>query len=255
MASKVKKTGNLNPSIDKGFKLLQHYLFTGISLLEDFLGLFYPRVCSGCDASLRKHEENLCLLCRHQLPLTYYWDYDTTPVEKLFWGRIPVSRACSFLHFEQDNVVQTLMHRLKYEGKTAIGSELGLMFGEKLLEKGWFGDIDVIVPVPLHRTKESRRGYNQSNFIAEGLAQSLNIPVSREMIFRVKASSTQTKKSRFDRTENVDDVFKVIHKKVEGKNILLVDDVVTTGATLTAAGARFIEAGARTVSVATIAVA
>jgi ComF family protein len=147
------------------------------------------------------------------------------------------------------------MHRLKYDGKTAIGSELGMMFGHKLKETGWFNNIDVIVPIPLHRTKELRRGYNQCSFIADGMAEVLSIPVSRNALYRVKASSTQTKKSRFDRTENVEDVFKAINKSVEGKNILLIDDVVTTGATLTAASVKLLEAGAKSVSIATIAIA
>lgn len=245
----------MNLSIHKGSKLLQHFFETGISLLEDFLELFYPRVCSGCDEHLRKTEENLCLICKQSLPLTYFWDYDVTPVEKLFWGKVQVESACSYLHFEQEGVVQKLMHRLKYDGKTAIGSELGVMFAHKLTETGWFKNIDLIVPIPLHRTKELRRGYNQCSFIAGGMAEVLGVPVSRNALYRVKSSATQTKKSRFDRTENVEDAFKGIHKTVEGKNILLIDDVVTTGATLTAASVKLLEAGAKSVSVATIAIA
>lgn len=246
----------MNLSIDKGFKLLQHLLERAISTFTGLIELFYPRICAGCDAHLMKHEENLCLLCVQDLPRTYFWDYDVNPVEKLFWGKIPVHAACSFLHFEQDGVVQHLMHRLKYEGHTAIGTELGKRFGMILLEKQWFHDADIVVPVPLHVSKELRRGYNQSSFIADGLGDVLSLKVNLNLLERTEASESQTKKSRFARTENVRSVFRVTAPEiVRGKNILLVDDVVTTGATLEAAGAQLVGAGANKIYMATVAVA
>lgn len=235
---------------------LQHIYEKTVSALEDLIGVFYPRICAGCDAHLNKNEENLCLLCRHNLPLTYFWDYDVNPVEKLFWGRIPVHAACAHLHFEQGEAVQKLMHRLKYEGKTGIGTELGRMFGKLLAEKGWFADVDMVIPVPLHVSKETRRGYNQSTFIAMGMAESLGTLSSSDILKRVVASETQTRKSRYDRTENVNSAFVVVDGgKVRGKNILLVDDVVTTGATLSEAGASLVSAGVHRLYIATLATA
>lgn len=234
---------------------MQHIYDNIVSLGEDILGLFYPRVCCGCDAHLRKNEENLCLLCLHDLPVTYFWDYDVNPVEKLFWGRLPVAAACSYLHFEQDSVTQNLMHRLKYEGRTGIGSELGKSFGIKLKEKHWFQDVDVIVPVPLHITRQVRRGYNQSNYIAEGLAQVFDVPVDEKLLRRIVGSESQTNKSRFERSENVQTIFRAEKAGVSGKNILLVDDVVTTGATLVSAGAQLMEKGVNKLYIATLAVA
>lgn len=235
---------------------LQHISDKAYSLVEDLIGLFYPRVCAGCDAHLMKHEENLCLVCKHDLPKTYFWDYDVTPTEKLFWGKIPVQAACSFLHFEEGEVVQELMHRLKYKGKTGVGLELGKMFGQILIEKGWFTDTDIIVPIPLHFTKEKRRGYNQSKFIAEGLAESLGAELRSNLMQRLIASETQTKKSRYERSKNVSSVFKATHAdKLRGKNVLLVDDVVTTGSTLTEAGAELVRGGVNKLYIVTLAIA
>ena len=235
---------------------MQHLIEKGLAVLDDVLGLFYPRICAGCDARLLKQEREMCLICLNSLPKTYFWDYEINPVEKLFWGRLEVSSACSFLHFETGNVVQRLMHRFKYKGKSIIGFELGRSFGYILVDKKWFSDIDYIIPIPLHRTKQIRRGYNQSKCIADGLAEVYGVPVKSKILERTIPSSTQTKKSRFERAENVDEIFRVIRSElVKGKNILLVDDVVTTGATLVAAGKVLSKAGVGRLYVATIAVA
>lgn len=203
-----------------------------------------------------KHERNLCLICAYGLPKTYFWDYEVAPVEKLFWGRLPVASACSFLHFEKENMVQSLMHKLKYEGKTGIGEELGLMFATILQEKDWFNDIDIILPVPLHASKEARRGYNQSYYIAAGMAEVYNVPVKTDILMRRVASETQTRKSRYQRGENVLSVFQVPNSgSLKDKNVLLVDDVVTTGATLVSAGSQLISAGVNKLYIATLAVA
>lgn len=235
---------------------LQHISQQLISIGADLVSLLYPRVCSGCDKHLMKHEENLCLVCLHGLPRTYFWDYDVSPVEKLFWGKIPVHGACSFLHFEKDSVVQELMHRLKYDGRTGVGTQLGVEFGNILKEKELFQDANYIIPIPLHRTKELRRGFNQSQFIADGLSNALQIPVRSDLLSRIVPSDSQTRKSRFDRSENVRDIFKTHRKEMlSGKNIILVDDVVTTGATLEAAGSQLVSAGINKLYIATLAIA
>ncbi|MGB0916044.1 MAG: ComF family protein [Flavobacteriales bacterium] len=227
-----------------------------LSIIQDVLGLFYPRVCGGCDSHLMKHEQNLCLSCIHGLPKTYFWDYDVNPIEKLFWGKLEVSSACAFLHFEKDNVVQRLMHRFKYQGKSEIGTELGRLFASTLIDKNWFTDVDVIMPIPLHSSKEQRRGYNQSAYIATGMGEVFDVAVRNNGLTRTVASESQTRKSRFDRTENVESVFQVDNPNyIKGKNVLLVDDVVTTGATLEAAGLELKKAGIGRLYIATIAVA
>lgn len=224
--------------------------------LNDVVNLFYPRICGGCDAHLRKHERNMCIICLHQLPKTYYWDYPINPIEEVFKGRLKVNSACAFLHFEKMSVTQRLMHRFKYDGKTGIGVELGKVFGFILKDKHWFSDVDLIVPVPLHFTKLARRGYNQSTFIADGLAEVYNVPVKPHALKRVVDSESQTRKARYARSENVEDVFVVVNpKSINGKNVLLVDDVVTTGATLEAAGQVLLKAGAARLYIATLATA
>jgi len=203
-----------------------------------------------------KQEQNLCLNCLHGLPKTYFWDYPTNPIDKLFWGKLNVKSACSFLHFEKASNVQNLMHRFKYQGKTGIGLELGKAFAQTLVEKHWFTDVDVIIPIPLHISKETRRGYNQSAFIADGMGEVFDVKVRNYALKRMIASESQTRKSRFARAENVEQVFKVIDiDSIVGKNVLLVDDVVTTGSTLEAAGHAILAAGASRLYIATIAVA
>ncbi len=234
---------------------MQHKSFNVISLFNDLAGLFYPRICAGCDAHLMKHEQDMCLPCTFRLPKTYFWDYKVNPVEQLFWGRLQVSAACAFLHFEKESVVQRLMHRFKYKGKTGIGRKLGREFGSILKEKKWFSDLDVIVPIPLHASKQMRRGYNQSDHFAQGISEAYGVPVRTKAMKRVIATESQTRKSRYDRSENVEEVFRVVDSaSLKGKNVLLVDDVVTTGATLEAAGNRILEAGAAKLYIAVIAV-
>jgi len=190
------------------------------------------------------------------LPRTYFWDYDHPPIEELFWGKLIVNEACSYLHFEEGNPAQELLHRLKYHGQTGIGLVLGLQFGFLLKEKGWFADAEVVIPLPLHPSKELRRGYNQSKFIAEGIAEAYGIPVWTETLVRTVSSGSQTRKSRFERAENVEAVFEVTNSdSIRGKNVILIDDVITTGATLIAAGEALRKAGVARLYIATLAVA
>ena len=227
-----------------------------LSVLNDVVGLFYPTVCGGCDSQLIKQEQNLCLNCLHGLPKTYFWDYEVNPIEKLFWGRLEVGAACAFLHFEKDSALQHLLYRLKYEGKSGIGAELGRLFAHILREKNWFVDVDVIIPIPLHISKEQRRGYNQSAHIANGIGEIFSATVRNRALKRIMASESQTDKSRYSRVQNVENVFEVGNARfIIGKNVLLVDDIITTGATLEAAGNALLQAGARRLYIATIAVA
>jgi ComF family protein len=202
------------------------------------------------------HEQNLCLLCLTGLPKTYYWDYPTNPVEKLFWGKLNVTSACAFLHFVKESKIQKLLHQFKYEGKSGIGFELGKAFAQILQEKNWFPDVDVVIPIPLHISKEMRRGYNQSAYVADGMGEVIDVKVRNHALKRILASESQTRKSRFARTENVNQVFELSNiDSVKGKNVLLVDDVITTGSTLEAAGNTILRAGASKLYIATIAIA
>jgi len=224
-------------------------------MFSNLVDLFYPRICGGCDAHLRKDEQNLCLLCVHELPRTFFWDYKINPIEQLFWGKLNVNAACAFLHFEKEGPVQQLMHRFKYQGKTGIGSELGRMFATQLKESSWFLDVDMVVPIPLHPKKEQLRGYNQSRFIADGMADVFGVSALAHALQRTVASDTQTNKTRFERAENVEQVFATAPNRFFNKTVLLVDDVVTTGSTLEAAGKLILNNGAQRLYIATLACA
>jgi ComF family protein len=200
---------------------------------DDFLGLIFPRICSGCGNSLWKHEKILCDSCFYHLPQTHFHLYDDNPVSRIFWGRTGILSATSFLLFNKGNKVQNMIHALKYKGRKDIGIFLGEEFGKILRSSPPWSQSGIIVPVPLHRKKYLKRGYNQSEQFAIGLSSSMEIPYTNECLFRKNETETQTHKSRFLRWNNVKDVFFVKNQGIlAGKTVLLVDDVITTGATL-----------------------
>jgi len=197
-----------------------------------FLNLFFPELCEVCGAMLVHQEKLLCTECLLELPRTGYHLLPDNPVEKLFWGRVRIERASAFFRYSKGSSYHHILHKLKYSGKKEIGLEMGRLFAYTLQGTD-FQQTDFIVPVPLHPKKEKKRGYNQSFWIALGLSEILQVPVDSTSIIRVQDSSTQTRKNRIERWENVQDIFDVIHPEVlDGKRIILVDDVITTGATL-----------------------
>lgn len=223
-------------------------------ILEDFVALFYPRVCVACHASLVKGEEVLCTSCLAQLPKTAYHRFNENPVHNRLAGRLPLQFASAFLKFRKGGLVQSLLHELKYNNRPEIGVRMGHLYGVELAELGMGSDFDVIVPVPLHASRMRKRGYNQSAKFAEGLSEALNISWEESISLRLTATNTQTRKGRADRWSNVKDAFSIAAvDKISGKRILLVDDVITTGATLEACGQHLIDAGCATLSVACIA--
>lgn len=224
-----------------------------VEYLNDFSHLIFPYNCHGCGAALDADEHVICYACIKDLPLTKYWTYDDNPIEHLFWGKIRVERAASFLFFREGNVTQRLIHQLKYKGKTEIGKILGKHFGEHLSETR-FAEVDAIIPVPLHKSKLKKRGYNQCDSIAEGLNEALGIEVYDDAISRLKYNESQTKKGAYDRWINVKELFRAEKPELlENKHLLFIDDVITTGSTLEACiGAALAVPGVK-VSVATLA--
>lgn len=201
----------------------------------DMIGLIYPRICMACEAPLLKHEENLCTFCIFSLPKTNFHTLNDNPVSRLFWAKAEIEAASSYYNFEKGSNVQHLIHRFKYKGFKEIGVEVGKHYGTELKNFVPYNTVDVIVPVPLHRSKQRKRGYNQSEFFATGLSHAMKVPVDFTSLYRAKATDTQTKKSRFARFENVEAIFQLKENHaLSGKHILLVDDVVTTGSTLEA---------------------
>jgi ComF family protein len=206
-----------------------------MSYLSDFLSLIYPNLCASCGNNLFKHEDVICNFCEFHLPKTMFHLAADNPVAGIFWGRANIFSAAACYHFNKGNRVQHMIHLLKYKGRKDVGVYLGRQYGLSLAKSTFFSTSDVVIPVPLHAKKLVLRGYNQSEQFAIGLGRSMKIPVDTSTLIRVKATETQTKKSRFRRWENVAEIFALDNPgKLEGKHILLVDDVITTGATLEA---------------------
>ncbi|TYZ11430.1 ComF family protein [Hymenobacter lutimineralis] len=229
------------------------------SVVDDFITLLFPRQCLGCSGVLARGEAFICTDCRAQLPYTDYHRLPEAenPLARRFWGKVPVQHALSYLRFLRRGRVQHLLHQLKYQNQPEVGRVLGHWYGHELAQHTSLStDLDLIVPVPLHPRKLAKRGYNQSDSFAEGLAESLQRPWQAEALRRVEHTSSQTRKNRMQRWENVAEVFEVVNPaEVTGKHVLVVDDVLTTGATLEACALVVLAAGARTVSIATIACA
>lgn len=225
---------------------------------NDLINLLFPELCNGCGKLLYHGEKDICTKCLYDLPYTDFHLYEDNPVAKQLWGRLPVNAAMAMLYFKKGAKVQNLIHGLKYDGKTEIGIPLGKLLANKLSKSEFYTDVDLIVPVPLHQKKLRTRGYNQSEYIATGLAEELEVSLSTKHLLRNKATESQTKKARYTRYENMQDVFSVNEKKAHelaDKHILLVDDVVTTGATLEACGNTLLKHGIKKLSIAAIAFA
>lgn len=204
-------------------------------LFEDLLGLLFPKKCQACGQPLNRQENVLCSYCLYHLPQTHFHEHKENPVTEIFHGRILLNSATSYLFFNKGGKVQHLIHQLKYNGKKEIGIYLGSLLGRELSRSTLYQDVDYLIPVPLHPVKEKKRGYNQSLMICRGMAQEMNVKVAGDILFRKIHSATQTRKSRFERWENVKDIFGLKRaSKLENKHILLVDDVITTGSTLEA---------------------
>jgi len=203
--------------------------------INDFISLVYPRICTCCGNSLWKGEEVICTLCEYHLPKTWYHLEHDNPVSRIFWGRVRVESATSYLHFNKGNMVQHLIHHLKYKERKDVGIWLGSHYGAFLKSSPLFRSAEAIIPVPLHRKKQLTRGFNQSEQFGIGLAYSMKIPLEGQLLYRTRISETQTRKSRYKRWENVSGIFEVRNPgKLVGRHLLLVDDVITTGATLEA---------------------
>ncbi len=223
------------------------------NFLEDFLALVFPQTCCGCKTSLYAFENQLCRKCEAALPVASYHlrptDNDLTV--KLL-GLTEVEKVFAHLRFSKSGLSQKLLHQLKYKNKPQLGEVLGKLYGQRLILDNFDHHWDFVVPVPLHPLKLRSRGYNQSAKFAMGLSHSLDIPL-HEGLQRIKFTQTQTRKSRMERWENVKDVFHFEGKDMVGKNILLVDDVMTTGATLAACANALLSAGSKKVDLAVIA--
>lgn len=227
---------------------------TDPGIIEDFVSLFFPRYCRGCFNSLVKGEELICTNCILEMPRSGYHLEQENPFYQKFRGRLTVKHVMTFFKFVKESRVQQLLHALKYKHQPELGKMLGRVYGQDLLEANYKDSFDLIIPVPLHSSRRSIRGYNQSEEFGKGLSQMLEVPCDDSYMMRKAKTETQTHKTKLSRWENVNNLFHVVNPEpIVKKRILLVDDVVTTGATLEACGQAILQAGCQELSIACIA--
>jgi ComF family protein len=226
------------------------------SLAGDLLNLVFPPVCASCSNVLVKQEKHICVSCIYNLPKTNFHLDKDNPMEQLFWGRIMVEAAAACYYFERGSRCRKILHQIKYRGNKELALYLGILYGRELYLSNCFCNTDILIPVPLHESKKKKRGFNQSEWFAMGLATSLKTEVCCDNLIRYVGSETQINKSRTERWENVENCFRVRHpEKIENKNIVLVDDVVTTGATLESCASVLLEKPGVSLSILTMAYA
>ena len=225
-------------------------------LFEDLVNFFFPNLCAACEEHLVRGEDGLCMQCLLTMPVTGFEKDPENPVMKQFWGKVPISSAMAYCHFSKGGKIQHLIHQLKYEDRPDIGVKLGHLCGHQLSKAQLFSNAHMVVPIPLHPKKLRVRGYNQAASFGQGVAEVLGIPHYAHALRRRRNTATQTRKNRFERAGNVLNVFEPADaKQLEGKRIILVDDVITTGSTLVAAAEALLEIPGVQVSIVTIAFA
>ena len=226
------------------------------SFLESFFSLLAPVTCVACGNNLLKHEKMICTSCLYNLPRTNFHRTKENTVQQIFWGRVQIEEASSYFFFQKKSVFQNIIHQLKYHGNREVGRIMGQLYAKELKEAHYFSDVDYVVPVPLHPKRLHERGYNQSEYFARGLAEILKLPLISDNLLRKIYTQTQTQKNKENRWENVKNAFTLKNtEQFANKHILLVDDVLTTGATLEACAAAILLADNAKVSIATIALA
>ena len=218
-----------------------------MSILSEWLreaaALLYPPHCPVCGTPLVPGEHTVCTLCRATAPLTGYWHEEDNPLFRKFWGLLPVERASGFLFYIHGSDWQRMIHSFKYRGAWRTARAMGEWYGRCLAESGLYADIDVVVPLPLHPFKRIRRGYNQSEYLAEGIAAQLGVAIDRHSVVRCRNTAAQALKPRRERAGNVEGAFSVRRpERLAGRHILLVDDVLTTGSTMTACATEMLRA-------------
>lgn len=221
---------------------------------NNFFHLIYPHFCEGCGSDALSTNHILCASCLADLPETGFSSIEENVIEKRFYGRLKLHAATAAFYFTQQSLMQHLMHQLKYKGNKQVGIYLGKLLGEQIKTSNRFNEVDVIIPLPLNPKREFKRGYNQATMIAQGVAEALNKPIIENAVVREVFTSTQTKQDRIHRFKNMDGVFATQNKAaINNKHILLIDDIITTGATIEACANIIIQQNCKALSVASVA--
>lgn len=225
-----------------------------MKLITALSHIFFPHICPGCGTDVLDKKAVICVRCLYRLPFTNFNVYANNLTEKIFWGRLPVVNASSLCYFSKGSLTRQLMHQLKYKGNKKIGYYLGKMIGASLRTSERFNTIDALVPLPLFPAKERKRGYNQAAVLCEGMAEVMLLPVLKEAVKRVSFTDTQTRKNRIERWQNMEGRFELTGRPaINNLHVLLVDDIITTGATLEACGHELLQAEGTRLSIATLA--
>ncbi len=225
-----------------------------LSGLSGLFQLFFPHRCDVCNCTLGKGEEGICLKCNLLLPRTGYHRWTDNPLERNFWGKVPLERAAAYFFYRKNSPYRRILRLLKYGGRKDLGETLGRQMAAELALSGFFDGMDVVMPVPLHPRKLRQRGYNQSECIARGIAAVTGLPLDTTSVTRLKHTDTQTHRSADQRWENVRDAFALRDpERFCHRHILLVDDVATTTATLTACADAFARVEGIRISILTLA--
>ena len=204
-------------------------------MINSLINLFFPKVCAGCKSFIGTNEYVVCTVCRHELPLTNHHLNPENEAFKKFYGRIPVENVSAFLYFHKKGMVQEMIHNLKYKGHEEIGTLLGEWYADDLKANDFIKNIDAIIPVPLHKKRLKERGYNQVTSFGLALSESFEIPLNESLLKRAVYSKTQSKKNLLGRMDGIETVFDIDFREEDtNKHYLLIDDVLTTGATLEA---------------------
>lgn len=222
----------------------------------NLLNLFFPPICLGCESVLSDNEFYICTFCRHELPTTDFHSEENNAVAKRLYGRLDYQNATSLLWFNKKGKVQHLIHNLKYKGREEVGTFLGQWLGEELKDLPQYKNVNVVVPVPLHKSRLRKRGYNQVDKFANEIAKALSIEYNPNVLVKTKATTTQVFKDRIKRLLTHDADFSISdYESLKGKHVLLVDDIITTGATIEACANELLKIEGVTISVATMAIA
>ncbi|HON52211.1 MAG TPA: ComF family protein [Bacteroidales bacterium] len=215
-----------------------------VSIFTRWIELLFPETCVVCGNTLRYSEKQLCTHCLSDIPQVYIHNKNHNPLETLLWGQIPFVSATSFMLYTKKNKYASILHTIKYKKNKDLGIFIGEMFGKELVKSGFLHNVDAIVPIPLHKKREQERGFNQSTVIAQGISNISQIPVIDTAVMRIRYTESQTKKNKEERLRNVANIFEVTNYHViQNKNILLLDDVITTGATCISCAETILEQG------------
>jgi ComF family protein len=219
-----------------------------------FSQLFFPRHCLGCGSDLLISDYPICADCIQHLPITEFEKHGENPVEKIFWGRARIKAAAAHYYFYKDSRLQHIIHHFKYKGRLEVGIHFGSIIGKALVESGRFQNIQAIVPLPLFKSRQKKRGYNQAEILCRGISLKIGAPVLNHALIRQTSTQTQTTKDRINRWQNMEGRFQITTKKeLEHKHVLLVDDIITTGATLDACANALLDVEGISISIAALA--